>query len=103
MTRKTLTPTAAALMQEAIQHSPHSRDDLVRISGLAKPVVARYVRELRNAEPRMIHIGGWARDARGYPTIECYSWGNQPDVLCPKKYADDAERMRVSRAEKGGA
>lgn len=45
----------------------------------------------------MVHIGGWARD---YPTIECYLWGNKPDVPCPKKYKNDAERMRLARAEK---
>lgn len=99
--RKTLTPVSTAKMQQALEHSPRSLDDLVKVSGLSKPLVTRYVRELQAAG--LVHVGGWARDVRGYPTIECYRWGRQPDVPCPRKYSNDAERMRIARAEKRAA
>lgn len=96
--RKPLTPVASARMQQAMQNGACSLDELVAISGLSKPVVTKYVRELQALQ--MVHVAGWADDARGYPTIRKYSWGQQFDAPCPKKYNNDAERMRLARAEK---
>lgn len=95
-TRKMLTPVAAARMQHAMGVKPQTLDDLVAVSGLSKPTVARYVNELLRA--KMLHIGGWARDARDYPTIRQFASGNMPDVACPKTSRTAAQRMRVLRA-----
>lgn len=95
-TRKTLTPVAATRMQQALTVKPHSLDDLVAVSGLAKPTVTRYIKDLADAE--LVHVGGWARDPRDYPTIRQFAWGNKPDVACPKTTRTAAERMRNLRA-----
>lgn len=101
--RKTLTPVATALMQQAMIEAPRSLNDLVEISGLAKPVVTRYVNALYHAEPKMVHVAGWARDARRYPTIRQFAWGNKDDVACPVSTKTNAERMRDLRAMRKGA
>lgn len=94
--RKTLTPLAAAHMQQALQREPQSLDDLSLISGLAKlPTVTRYVKDLKDAG--LIHIGAWGRDPRGYPTIRKYSWGAGTDAAKPPAKRTDAERMRDLR------
>jgi DNA-binding IclR family transcriptional regulator len=99
--RKTLTPLAAALMQSAIQKAPCSLDALVIISGLAKPVVTRYVKSLRDA--KLIHVGSWARDARDYPTIRQFAWGDAPDATCPLTTRTAKDRMRALRAAQKGS
>lgn len=98
ISRKYLTPVAMHRMQEAMTVEPRSLDALVDVSCLSKPVVTKYVRSLQDA--KLVHVGGWDRDVRGYPTIELYKWGQGVDVPCPKKYTNDAERMRLARAEK---
>ena len=99
-TRKTLTPVATALMQQAMVLAPQSLDDLVTISGLSKPTVTRFVNELLDA--RMVHVGGWARDARDYPTIRQFSAGDAPDTPCPLTTRTAALRMRNLRAARKG-
>ena len=99
-TRKMLTPVAATRMQAALQAQPHSLDDLSSVSDLAKPLVTRYIKALQ-AE-RMVHVGGWARDARGYPTIRQFAWGDKPDAVCPVSTRTSTERMRIRRAEQKG-
>lgn len=94
-TRKMLTPVAAARMLQAMGIRPQSLDDLVSVSGLAKQVVTRYVKALQCAG--MLHVGGWARDARDYPTIRQFASGNMPDVACPKTTRTAAQRMRALR------
>lgn len=95
---KMLTPVAVLRMSSAMELDPQSLDDLVAVSGLAKPTVTRFVKSL--TEAKMAHVGAWARDARGYPTIRRYSMGSAPDAACPLMYKNDAERMRVTRADK---
>lgn len=96
-TRKVLTAISAARMQQAMTNEPQSLDELVVISGLAKPVVTRYVRELHEAEQKMIHIADWGKDVRGYATIRKFGWGNKPDKSKPLKWASAAERMFAKR------
>lgn len=101
-TRKMLTPLATARMVSAMQTMAHSLDELVAISELAKPTVARYIKELQAA--RLIHVGDWARDSRGYPTLRQFKWGDAPDAACPLTTRTAAERMRNKRAmDKGTA
>lgn len=95
-TRKMLTPVAATRMQMALQTKPQSLDDLVVVSGLAKPTVTRYIKEMQVVA--LVHVGGWARDTRGYPTIRQFSWGALPDADCPKNARSGADRMRALRA-----
>lgn len=96
--RKMLSPVASQRMSAAMGVAPQTLDDLVAVSGLAKQTVTRFVKELTDA--KMAHVGGWDRDCRGYPTIRKYSIGAGPDVACPVLYKNNAERMRIKRANK---
>ena len=98
MTRKMLTPTNTVRMQSAMAVKPQSLKDLTLVSGLAMPTVTRFVRELQTA--KMVHVGGWGRDARDYPTIEQYSWGQGADAICPRKNETSTVRMAAIRAKK---
>ena len=100
-TRKTLTPTNTVRMQIAMTVKPQSLLDLTRVSGLAKPTVTRFIRELQGA--KMVHVGNWARDARGYPTIEEYRWGNGTNAVCPRKNESSTVRMAALRAKQKAA
>lgn len=99
--RKVLDAVNSARMQQALTLEPQSLDDLVLISGLAKPAVTRYIKQL-HAEG-MVHIEAWGKDPRGYPTIRLYVWGQGVDAECPVKYKTPALRMAALRAAaKGG-
>ncbi len=96
--RKMLTPLASAKMQTAMLQEPHSLDELVELTGLAKATVTRFVNELH--EEKVIHVADWARDARNYPTIRRFKMGNQPDVECPRTTRTAADRMRLLRLDR---
>lgn len=96
--RKSLTPAAMVTMVSAMSREPHSAAALALLTDLNIRMVQRYINELHDGD--LVHVGSWGRDARGYPTIEQYKWGRGADVPCPKKYANDAERMRCARALK---
>ena len=87
-------------MQMALSSHPHSLDDLIAVSGLARGVVARFVRELQDS--RMVRVADWARDPRGYPTIRKYALGGEPDTLCPRKNETSAIRMKALREKRKG-
>jgi hypothetical protein len=87
-------------MQQALGLAPQSLDDLVALSGLSKRIVTRYVRELYEGGVKMVHVGDWDRDRRGYPTIRKFKWGNEQDVACPLTTRTAAERMRDVRAKR---
>lgn len=100
-TRKTLTPTNTVQMQMAMVEQPWSLSGLSLMTGLAKPTVTRFIRELQVA--KMVHVGNWARDARGYPTIEEYRWGKGIDAVCPRKNESSTVRMAALRAKQKAA
>ncbi len=96
VTRKMLTPLITAQMLKALQTSPQSLTDLVKLTDLARPTVTRYVNELHTAN--LAHVAGWERDKRGHHTIRQFAWGNKPDADCPKSERTSASRMRDLRA-----
>ena len=96
--RKTLTPLVTAKMQTAMSTMPQSLNDLVELTGLAKPTVTRFVNELH--EGRVVYVAAWGRDARDYPTIRQFRVGNLPDVECPRTTRTAAERMRLLRLDR---
>lgn len=100
-TRKRLTPSHTVRMQLAMQLAPQSLTDLVAASGLSKPVVTRFVRDLQASQ--LAHVGDWGRDARGYPTIEKYSFGAGADLACPRKNETSTVRMAALRAKRKAA
>jgi hypothetical protein len=98
VTRKRLKPSHIVHMQSAMQEAPQSLSDLVVASGMSKPVVTRVVRNLQ--ADGLVHVGGWGRDARGYPTIEKYSFGAGKDIMCPRKNESSTVRMASLRAKR---
>jgi DNA-binding IclR family transcriptional regulator len=94
--RKTLTPALTARMLCAMQTHPKTLIELVDLSGLSKPTVTRYVNALHSL--KMAHVAGWVRDARGYPTIRQFAWGEKPDMECPVTERTSTTRMRLLRA-----
>jgi hypothetical protein len=97
MIKKTMTPVATVLLLNALKSGPQSLDDLTVVCGLAKPLVTKYVNGLLEATPRFAHVAGWLRDARGYPTIRQFAYGDLPDVECPKSQMTAAQRMAALR------
>ena len=96
--RKMLTPVRQHAMQMAMVEMPVSLDTLCKVSGLAKPTVTRFVRQLQAAN--LVHRGGWFADARGYPTIELYKFGAGANAPCPVKNETSTVRMAAIRAKK---
>lgn len=92
-----MTAVATVLMLNALKSEPQSLDDLTSVSGLAKPLVTKYVNGLMEASPRFAHVAGWLRDARGYPTIRQFAYGDAPDVDCPTSQMTAAQRMAALR------
>ncbi len=99
--RKRLTPVASAKMQEAMRKKALSLRNLAEVSGLAMPVVTKYVRQLQGAE--MAFVADWEADSRGYMTIEKYKFGKGEDVPCPKSTRTAADRMKDVRAKRKAA
>lgn len=99
--RKRTSPLALCLLHTALRDKPQSLTDLCSITELSKPVVTRHVNALC-CEGRL-HVGGWARDVRGYPTIKQFVWGDGEDVPCPRTDRTSAHRMATLRAARKAA
>ena len=96
--RKMLTPVKILVMHAAMRTKPQSLRALCGLADLSMPVVTRFIRQMQDANA--LHIGAWARDARGYPTIEQYMWGKGVDAVCPIKNESSAVRMAALRAKR---
>jgi hypothetical protein len=98
--RKPMTPKISLHLIEAMKVRPHSYDELVAISGLERPTVARFIKSTRDL--KMVHLGAWAPDSRGYSTVQQFAYGDKPDV--PRPVAKSAaERMAGTRARRAAA
>lgn len=71
---------------------------LEEASGLSHETVAAWIKEMRNATPRLVFIGTWIADQRGYMTIPVFHWGPYQDVPRPAKPAK--QRVAEYRARK---
>lgn len=71
---------------------------LCEASGLSQEVISAWIREMRNSTPRLVFIGTWIADQRGYMTIPVFHWGPYADVPRPAKPA--RQRMAECRARK---
>lgn len=102
MSRKRNNPARAHAMQEAMSVRPCSADDLAVVSGLGKPAVQHWLRQLRALVPAPIHIGGWGPDCNDRLFVPLYSWGPGTDVARPGPKETAAQRMARLRAGKRG-
>lgn len=74
-TRKRAGPKAVTALLVKLTTSGGAYIDLQQASGLAQPAVSAYIRELRNATPRLVFIGHWRDDSRGIPSVPVFHWG----------------------------
>lgn len=91
--------SAVAQMIVAMRSEPTSIETLMVLSGMSESAVAGWVKTLRAY--KLVRIGDWFTDARGYHTIPAYHWApGQPDVHCPTK--SSTERVREWRERQKG-
>ena len=91
---------SALKMQAALQEKPQTYDSLTLVSGLNKPIVARWVKAVRALNNPFIHIAEWRDDARGRKFVPAFAWGQKPDAQRPGNARTSAERMAASRARR---
>lgn len=101
--RQPVTAQCAVLMADKLREKCRSYDDLVAISHLKKPTVARWIKALRVPEVRVVFIEGWQPDKNGRLFVPLFRWGTQPDAARPGRALTSAERMRALRATRKNA
>lgn len=68
-------------MQQAMTSSPQTYEDLVRVSGLGKRAVMRWMKAMRSADAA--HISGWAPDSTGRLFVAAWRFGQGTDAPRP--------------------
>lgn len=88
-----ITTKQALQMRDALAEKPMTYDDLVALTGMGKPRVARWMKNNKSD----MHIVGWAPDKAGRPFIAQYRWGEGEDLKRPGRALTPAEQMRKVR------
>ena len=99
MTRRNQETTET--MRQALIASPHTYDDLCAVSGLSKPAVARWIKQLRDVG--LVHVASYATDVRGRLFVPCFGWGQKADRVRPGQQRTAADRMRDMRQRRRAA
>jgi predicted ArsR family transcriptional regulator len=94
--QKRMTHTIALILQSAMTERPCSYDDLAGISGLSKPTVTRWLKQLHAAGG--VHIAAWGYDRTGRLFVALWAWGRGVDRPRPGQQRTAAERMKSLRA-----
>lgn len=94
MERQRTTARHWLMLQLALQE-PSSYEDLVDMTGLKKPVVARLVRLLHSEGA--VHRVGWGHDRKGRDFVALYEWGPGLDIPRPGRKISAAEQMAKLR------
>lgn len=97
---KRLTTEISLHMQSAMQIAALSQEQLMAISGLTKPVIARWLGRLRDVKPKPIHVETWTKDKRGYLTVAQHRWGPGEDAPRPAPTRTAKHRMAAMRARR---
>lgn len=86
------------IMRKALETAPQTLDRLVRVSGLGKAAVTRWVRNMQGM--KACHLCDWTEDSRGRVFTAVYTWGKGKNVARPEAHDTSAERMRNMRARR---
>ena len=78
----------------ALMEGPHTYLELAEVSGLHDKTVRQFLIPFRKT-PRLVRIGEWHEDVRGYSTRPAFVWGSGPDAK--RTPLSSAERSRRSR------
>lgn len=92
------TPATGVKMMVALHSSALTYDELVTLSGLSKPVVSRWVKNMRDA--KTVHVAEWRDDTRGRKFVPAFVWGDGDDVARPGAAQTPAQRMASTRARR---
>lgn len=96
-----ITTQQSVQMRDLLLVMPLTYDELVTVTGMVKPRVARWVKNNR----KDIRVTSWAPDKNGRPFVPVFSWGAGADVPRPGRALTPAEQMRKVRerraAERG--
>ena len=89
---------AVAHLVRLLQHGNKDMKELAEGCGLSYLSVSRYCAAMHRAHA--IHIRGWKRDQRGFPTIRIYEMGEgidaKPQIVTKQ---EKARRQRVKRQQ----
>lgn len=86
--------SACTLLAALTTFGPASLSELARLAATSVQTASGWLASLRAA--KLVHIGGWATDSRGYYTVALYAWNpGAADVPCPVK--SGAQRVREHR------
>lgn len=99
--RRRAGPKAVKQMLVVLTTSGGSYEHMRNVSGLSQESVSAWIKELRREPTRMVFIGNWLEDPRGYRTIPVFHWGPFADVPRPAK--TQVQRNSEYRARKAGA
>lgn len=88
---------------QALQLGNLSCADVAAISGLHLKTATKHMSDLYHHEPKFVHVGDWAFDARGFATVRLYRWGNLPDAPKPIPPTSSTNRVRRLRANRKAA
>jgi len=100
MSRQPVTAPLAIAMVKALEKGCQTYDELVAVSGLKKPTVARWIKALRDARVKGVYVEQWVEDVNGRLFVPCFRWGERPDAKRPGRSLTSAERMRALRASR---
>lgn len=80
---------------------PHTITNMAKTLDLARHVVAKYVKALHEARPKLVHIAEWqqARLTTAPVWVAAYGWGGERDQRRPPKKTM-IERCRAYRARR---
>jgi len=85
-----------ALLVQRLMRQEMTYDELVASSGLKKPTIAAWVKQMRAA--KCVYVYDWAADKNGALRVPVFCWGNYEDAPRPGQRRTSAERMAALRA-----
>ena len=88
-----ITTQQSVRMRDALSEKAMTYDDLVVLTGMRKPRVARWVKNNRE----FIRVASWGPDKNGRPFVQVFSWAEGDDAPRPGRALTPSEQMRKVR------
>lgn len=96
MGRRRIDALATLVLEKELRMGGRSYADLEAATGLSKPALMRWVKQMR--EVNLVHIEGYGPDINGRLFIPLFRWGNGEDAPRPGQARTPAARMADYRA-----
>jgi hypothetical protein len=101
--RQPVTAQCAVLMADKLRAKARTIDELVRITGLKKPTIARWINHLRVDAVRVVRVEGWLPNSAGRCVVPKFRWDSKPDAPRPGRESSTLRMRRVRAARKTAA